>query len=118
MDDVSKSVYHESPLGYDNVDWFDEKTIILENKQAFYFKRTNKDIIMTEKDKEHFKKTFEFVRKIMNLMKLKIIFIWQVNTENLLITVLILMSLRNKVIASHFHFTILGNMNVTYSSRN
>ena len=58
MDDVSKSGYHESPLGYDNVDCFDEKTINLENKQAFYFKKTNGDIIMTEEDKEHFKKRF------------------------------------------------------------
>ena len=35
MNDVLKSGYYESPLGYDNVDWFDNEVIKLENKMAF-----------------------------------------------------------------------------------
>ena len=46
--------YYESPLGFDNVDWFVKEVIKLENKMAFYFKNTKKDIIMTQKDKEDF----------------------------------------------------------------
>ena len=52
LDDVLKNGYHKSPLGYDNVDWFVDEVIRLENKMAFYFKNTNKDIIMTEEDEE------------------------------------------------------------------
>ena len=55
LDDVSKSDYYKSPLGYNNVDWFVDEVIKLENKMAFYFKNTNEDIIMTEKDQEDFK---------------------------------------------------------------
>ena len=55
LDDVLKSDYHKSPLGYDNVDWFVDEVIKLENKMAFYFKNTKKDIIMTEEDEEDFK---------------------------------------------------------------
>ena len=54
MEDVLKSDYYESPLGYDNVDWFVEEFIKLENKMAFYFKNTKKDIIMTQEDVENF----------------------------------------------------------------
>ena len=50
LEDVLKSEYYKSPLGYDNVDWFVDEVIKLENKMAFYFKNTNKDIIMTEED--------------------------------------------------------------------
>ena len=52
LEDVLKSGYYESPLGYDNVDWFVNEVIKLENKMAFYFKETKKDIIMTQKDEE------------------------------------------------------------------
>ena len=55
MEDVLQSVYHKSPLGYDNVGWFVKEVIKLENKRAFYFKTTNKDIIMTEDDEEDYK---------------------------------------------------------------
>ena len=52
LEDVLQSGYFKSPLGYDNVDWFVDENIELENKMAFYFKNTKKDIIMTEKDEE------------------------------------------------------------------
>ena len=55
LKDVLKSGFFESPLGYDNVDWFVNEVIKLENKMAFYFKNTNKAIIMTEKDEEGYR---------------------------------------------------------------
>ena len=55
LNDVLKSGYYESPLGYDNVDWFVKEVIKLENKMAFYFKETKKDIIMTQEDEEKYK---------------------------------------------------------------
>ena len=55
LNDVLKSGYYESPLGYDNVDWFVKEVIKLENKMAFYFKNTKKDIIMTQEDEEDYK---------------------------------------------------------------
>ena len=54
LEDVLKSEYYQSPLGYDNVYWFVDGVIKLENKMAFYFKNTNKDIIMTDKDEEDY----------------------------------------------------------------
>ena len=55
MKDVLESGYYESPLGYDNVDWFVKEVIKLENKMAFYFKNTKKEIIMKQEDEEDFK---------------------------------------------------------------
>ena len=55
LEDVLESGYYESPLGYDNIDWFVKEIIRLENKMAFYFKETKKDIIMTQEDEEDFK---------------------------------------------------------------
>ena len=55
LEDVLKSGYYESPLGYDNVDWFVKEIIKLENKMAFYFKNTKKDIIMKKENEEDFK---------------------------------------------------------------
>ena len=52
LEDVLKSDYYKSPLGYDNVDWFVDEVIKLENKMTFYFKNTEKDIIMTDDDEE------------------------------------------------------------------
>ena len=49
LNDVLKSGYHHSPLGYENVDWFVNQMTKLENKMNFYFKNTKKDIIMEEK---------------------------------------------------------------------
>ena len=54
LENVLKSDYYKSPLGYNNVDWFVDEVIKLENKMAFYFKNTNKDIIMTDNDNEDF----------------------------------------------------------------
>ena len=54
LNDVLESGYYESPLGYDNVDWFVKEVKKVENKMAFYFKNTKKDIIMKQKDKEDF----------------------------------------------------------------
>ena len=36
LEDVSKSGYYESPLGYNNADWFVKEVIKLESKMAFY----------------------------------------------------------------------------------
>ena len=55
LEEVLESRYYESPLGYDNVDWFVKEVIKLENKMAFYFKNTKKDIIMEQEDEEDFK---------------------------------------------------------------
>ena len=55
LEDVLQSGYHKSPLGYNNVDWFVNEVIELENKTAFFFKKTKKDITMTEKDEEDYK---------------------------------------------------------------
>ena len=55
MDDVLKSGYYESPLGYDNVDWFVDEVIKLENRMAFYFKNTSNDFILNENDEEHYR---------------------------------------------------------------
>ena len=54
LDDVLKSGYYEVPLGYNNVAWFVNEVIKLENKITFYFKKTKKDIIMTEEDDKDF----------------------------------------------------------------
>ena len=56
LEDILKSEYHKSPLGYNNVDWFVNEVIKLENKMVFYVKNTNKDIIMIEEDEEDFRK--------------------------------------------------------------
>ena len=55
MEDVLISGYHKSPLGYNNVDWFVNEVIKLENKMAFYFKNTKKDIVMTEENEEDYR---------------------------------------------------------------
>ena len=44
LNNVLKSGYYHSPLGYENVDWFVNEMIKLENKMNFYFKNTKKDI--------------------------------------------------------------------------
>ena len=65
MEDVLESGYYESPLGYDNVDWFVKQVIKLENKMAFFFKNTKKDIIMTKDDEEDYRNNniFRFCEK-------------------------------------------------------
>ena len=54
LEDVLKSDYYKSPLGYNNVDWFVDEIIKLENKKTLYFKNNKKDIIKTEEDEEDF----------------------------------------------------------------
>ena len=55
LQDVLKSDYYKSHLGYNNVDWFVDEVIKLENKMAFCFKNPEKDIFITMKDEESFK---------------------------------------------------------------
>ena len=55
LEDVLESGYYESPLGYNNVDWFVKEIIKLENKMVFYFKNTKKDIILTKNDEEDYR---------------------------------------------------------------
>ena len=55
LDDVLKSGYYDPYLDYDNVDWFVDEFCRLQNKIAFYFKKTKKDILMTEEDGEYCK---------------------------------------------------------------
>ena len=73
IEDVLKSVYYKSPLGYDNVDWFVDEVIKLENKMAFYFKNTNKDIIMTPEDEQDYKNNniCRFCEKIIECDKVR-----------------------------------------------
>ena len=52
LEDVLESGYYESPLCYDNVDWFVKEVIKLENKMAFCFKNTKKDFVMKEDDED------------------------------------------------------------------
>ena len=73
LDDIFKSGYYESPLGSDNLHWYVNEVIRLESKMAFYFENTKKDIVMKKDDEEVSKKIFvEFVRRILNLIKLEI----------------------------------------------
>ena len=55
LEDVLKNDYYKSPLGYNNVNWFINEVIKLENIMAFYFKNTKKDIIMTQEDEEDYR---------------------------------------------------------------
>ena len=65
LKDVLQSGCFESPLGYDNVDWFVKEVIKLEIKMAVYFKNTKKDNIMTKENEEAFKNNniFRFCEK-------------------------------------------------------
>ena len=54
MEDVLEIGCYESLLRYDNVDWYVNQVIGIENKMAFLFKNTKKDIIMKQEDKEDF----------------------------------------------------------------
>ena len=57
MEEFLKSGFFESLLGYNNVDWYVNEVEKLENKMSFYFKKTKKDISMTEQDEKHYRKT-------------------------------------------------------------
>ena len=73
LENILNSDYYKSPLGYNNVDWFVDEVIKLENKMAFYFKNTNKDIIMTQEDEEDYKNnnTCRFCEKEIILDKVR-----------------------------------------------
>ena len=53
--DVLQSGNYESPLDYNNFDWFAKEIGELENKLVFYFKNTKKDSIMTEEDEKDYR---------------------------------------------------------------
>ena len=55
LEDVLKSGFYKSPLGYDIVGWFVEEVIKLESKMASYFKNTMNFIILTEDEEEEYK---------------------------------------------------------------
>ena len=57
MDDVLRSGYYESLLGYDNVYWLVDEALKLQNKLAFYFTNTDKDFIMIEQDEQQHRDT-------------------------------------------------------------
>ena len=42
LENVLKSGYYKSPLGYNNADWFVDEVIKLENKKVFCFKNTKR----------------------------------------------------------------------------
>ena len=77
LNDFLKSGYYKSPLGYKNANWFKNEVVKLEKKMAFFFKNTVADINMTKIDEKEYRKTIfvDFVRKILNLIKLEIIVI-------------------------------------------
>ena len=73
LDDGLKSGYHESPLGYDNVDWFVDEVKKLEKNVAFQFENTNKDFLMSEKEEEHCRKnnSCQFCEKFIESDKVR-----------------------------------------------
>ena len=52
---ILKSDYCNSPLGYENIDWFVNEDMKLESKMNFHFKSTKKGRIMTVEDEENYK---------------------------------------------------------------
>ena len=54
LEDVSKSGYFESPLGYNNVDWFVDEVIKLEKRLSIL--KTLRNITLTEEDEERYRK--------------------------------------------------------------
>ena len=63
LEHILESGYRKYPLGYNNVDWFLDEVVKLEKKMAFYFKKTNTDIIMTEKDEDYKNNICRFCEK-------------------------------------------------------
>ena len=55
MEDVLKSAYYKSPLGFKNVVWFVIEVMKIVKKMGFCFKNIKEDTIMTEDDEEDFK---------------------------------------------------------------
>ena len=73
MEEVLESSYYKPFLGYNNVDWFTDEVIKLENEMTFYFENTKKDIIMTNKDEEDYrnKNVCRFCQKNYNSDKFR-----------------------------------------------
>ena len=114
--DVLKTGYYESPLGCDNVDWYVNEVMKLENKMKFYFKNTKKNIIMTEQDEEDFKNNniCRFSEKNLESDKVGDHCHLTGKTEDQLITLVKIMLQRTKVILFNLCFTILLTMIVIY----
>ena len=55
INDVLRIGYFSSGLGYENVDWFVDQVINLDNQMNFYFKNTKQDFILTGEEEESFK---------------------------------------------------------------
>ena len=113
LEDVLQSGYDKSPLGYDYVDWFVDEVKKLENKMAFYFKNTKKDIIMTEEDEEHYKNnnTCRFCEKNIESDKVRDhCHLTSKYTGPAHSKCNIKVTQNQKVILSHLHFTILVTM--------
>ena len=55
LENVLQSGWHLSTFGENNVEWFVNEVIKIENKMNFYFKNTKKDIVMTQEDENDFK---------------------------------------------------------------
>ena len=52
---ILKSGYYETPLGYDNVGRFVDKTIKKKKKLAFFFETSNKNIIAIDGDEDYYR---------------------------------------------------------------
>ena len=120
LEDYSRSSCYKFLLGYNNVDSFVDEVIKLENKTDFYFEKSKKGIIMTEKNDEVYRNNnvCRFCEKKMNLIKLEILVISLVITEVQLIESVMLMLHRSKVVFYHLYFITLVNKIVKCSLRN
>ena len=58
LNNVLKNRYYESPVGYDNVNWFVDEVIKFAIKMNFYFKNTNEIIIMTKEYETEYRNIF------------------------------------------------------------
>ena len=47
LDDVPKLGYYKSPFRRNNVGWFVDEMTKLENQMSFYFKNTDKEIVLS-----------------------------------------------------------------------
>ena len=76
-EDVLESGYYKSPLGYENVDWFVEEVKESQNEMKLYFQNTKRISIRLENIKKILKVIIcvDFVKNILNLIKLRIIVI-------------------------------------------
>ena len=76
-EDVLESGFYKSPLGYENVDWFVEEVKESQNEMKLYFQNTKRISIRLENLKKILKVIIcvDFVKNILNLIKLRIIVI-------------------------------------------